>query len=94
MKRKLVACVKQRAWDEETINELNAQVSRLRARLKFITAKKGAALYVKDASISHQRITSTRLTSPKKSRNCLQTITIHLQDGTVTQRMKTQSPVT
>ena len=63
VKRKLNECVKQRVWDEESVNELNAQVSKLRARLKFSTAKKGAALYVKGASISHQRITSTRPTS-------------------------------
>ena len=52
VKRRLNACVKQRVWDEENVNELTAQVSRLRAILKFSTAKKGAALYVKDASIS------------------------------------------
>ena len=41
VKRKLNECVKQRVWDEESVNELNAQVSKLRARLKFSTAKKG-----------------------------------------------------
>ena len=32
-------------WDEESNTELNEQVSKLRARLKFSTAKGGAALY-------------------------------------------------
>ena len=35
--RKLNECLKQREWDEECVNELNAQVSGLRARHEFST---------------------------------------------------------
>ena len=41
-KRNLNSYVKQKEWDEETIQELNAQVSELRERDKYSTAKKGA----------------------------------------------------
>ena len=42
VKRNLNSYVKQKEWDEETIQELNAQVSELRERDKYSTAKKGA----------------------------------------------------
>ena len=41
VKRKLKICVKQREWDEESIIELNAQVSKLEKRHMFSTVKRG-----------------------------------------------------
>ena len=40
VKRKLNECLKQRECDEECVNKLKAQVSELRARQKFSTAKR------------------------------------------------------